>query len=44
MIIFEQNKDVGLELIDTTKESFEKIQEKIIKDIEIALKRVQKIT
>jgi hypothetical protein len=40
MIIFEQNKDVGLELIDTIKESFEKIQEKIIKDIETALKRV----
>jgi uridine kinase len=41
---FERNKDVGLELVDTTKESFEKIQEKIIKDIETALKHVQKIT
>lgn len=39
---FERNKDVGLELVDTTKESFEKIQEKIVKDIETALKRVQK--
>ncbi|CAF2510017.1 unnamed protein product [Rotaria sp. Silwood2] len=39
---FEQNKDVRLEIVDTTKTSFEKIQEKIIKDIEIALKRCSK--
>ncbi|CAF0715307.1 unnamed protein product [Adineta steineri] len=35
---FEQNKDIGLEIVDTTKESFEKIQDKIIKDIETVLK------
>jgi uridine kinase len=41
---FQKNKDVGLELVDTTKESFENIQNKIIKDIETTLKRVQKIS
>lgn len=40
---FERNKDVGLEIVDTTKESLEKIQEKITKDIEAALKRVEKL-
>jgi uridine kinase len=35
----DRNKDIGLELVDTTKESFEKIQERIIKDIETTLKR-----
>ncbi|CAF1251054.1 unnamed protein product [Rotaria sp. Silwood1] len=39
---FEQNKNIRLEIIDTSKESFEKIQEKIIKDIEIALKLCSK--
>jgi uridine kinase len=43
-VALERNKDVGLELVDTTKESFETIQDKIIKDIETALKRVQKMT
>lgn len=41
---FERNKDVGLELIDTTKIDFERIREKIINDIETALRRVQKMT
>jgi nicotinamide/nicotinate riboside kinase len=40
---FETNKYIELELIDTTKESFEKLQDKIIKDIEKTLKRIQKL-
>ena len=35
---FEQNKDLKLKIVDTTKESFEKIQETIINDIEMILK------
>ena len=37
--VLDRNKDGELELVDTTKESFERIEEKIIKEIEIALKR-----
>lgn len=40
---FQKNKDIELQLVDTTKESFEEIQGKIIKDIESALKRTQKL-
>ncbi|CAM4760721.1 unnamed protein product [Rotaria magnacalcarata] len=39
---FEQDKDVKLEIIDSTNQPLEKIQEKIIKDIESALNRDQK--
>ncbi|UJR29153.1 hypothetical protein I4U23_010367 [Adineta vaga] len=41
---FERNKHIGLESVDTTKESFENIQKKIINDIETSLKRVEKLT
>ncbi|CAF0960969.1 unnamed protein product [Adineta ricciae] len=34
----EQNKHLGLELIDTTKESFDQVQAKIVSDIERSLK------
>jgi nicotinamide/nicotinate riboside kinase len=40
---FEINQNMKLELVNTTEEPFEKIEEKIIKDIETSLKHVGKM-